>query len=136
MQAICGLLGWTGLHVSQTACAGDPPEGTPPQPGEVAVPLASLTAGRRAVVMVAGNPVEIRRTEAGVVARSLRCTHWGCVVRWKDEEGVYLCPCHEGRFDVEGAVLMGPPSAPLPSVAVRISGGHALVGAGRTPRPN
>jgi Rieske Fe-S protein len=134
LERICGFLGWAGLQISETACGPEAQESAP-RSGEVAVPLGSLKAGQRLTVIVAGNPVEVHRSATGVVARSLRCTHWGCVVRWRQEQRVYVCPCHEGRYDEDGAVLEGPPPAPLRTVAIRIAGGMVLVGA-PVPSPN
>ena len=42
-----------------------------------------------------------------------RCTHLGCTVNWKEDERVFLCPCHDASFDAEGAVIDGPPPRPL-----------------------
>lgn len=47
-------------------------------------------------------------------AVSLRCTHLGCLVRFNAAERTWDCPCHGSRFDVDGAVLEGPASRPLP----------------------
>ena len=41
------------------------------------------------------------------------CTHLSCRVTWKDEANIYLCPCHDGRFNKEGEVVAGPPPKPL-----------------------
>lgn len=38
-----------------------------------------------------------------------RCTHLACTVNWSAEANAYLCPCHDAAFDIEGAVLSGPP---------------------------
>jgi Rieske Fe-S protein len=34
-------------------------------------------------------------------------------VRWEEEEDVYVCPCHDGLFDIDGNVIAGPPPEPL-----------------------
>jgi Rieske Fe-S protein len=75
-----------------------------------------------------GRPVEVRRVGEEVVARSLICTHFACEVRWRPDEEVYACPCHDGRFGPDGRVLGGPPSRPLPEVPVRVAGGLVVLG--------
>lgn len=103
-------------------------EEEPLRPDQVALPLESLTEGRRVIVVVAGNPVELVRTGDTVTARLLRCTHVGCVVRWKADERAYVCPCHEGRYDESGTVLAGPPPLPLRTLPVAVSRGRVVVG--------
>jgi isorenieratene synthase len=63
-----------------------------------------------------GAPVFLRRTAAGVEARSGRCTHKGCPVRVASDG--FHCPCHGGRFDLDGAVVGGPPPRPLDALQV------------------
>jgi Rieske Fe-S protein len=48
------------------------------------------------------------------------CTHLGCRVRWSEDEQVFHCPCHDARFDKDGAVLSGPPPRPLDEVTIKI----------------
>jgi Rieske Fe-S protein len=42
-----------------------------------------------------------------------RCTHLGCTVNWDNADKVYLCPCHDAKFNEQGLVLAGPPPRPL-----------------------
>lgn len=52
-------------------------------------------------------------TETGDIvylAVSKKCTHEGCSVVFKN--GEWFCPCHAARFDLDGAVVSGPPPAP------------------------
>jgi len=39
------------------------------------------------------------------------CAHLGCPVRWLiiEGEGEFLCPCHGGIYDINGAHVAGPP---------------------------
>ena len=92
-----------------------------------AIPLASLPAGQRTVLPVHDNPVEFLRTEKGIRARSLKCTHLGCEVVWVGEDRRYHCTCHEGTFDDEGRVIAGPPPRPLKAFSVTVEGELALV---------
>ena len=41
------------------------------------------------------------------------CTHLSCSVIWLEETQVFECPCHAGRFDVNGQPISGPPKKPL-----------------------
>jgi succinate dehydrogenase / fumarate reductase, iron-sulfur subunit len=51
------------------------------------------------------------------------CTHLGCICYWDDSIRLFLCPCHGGGFDVTGAVVLGPPPAPLAQLDVRVEDG-------------
>ncbi len=65
----------------------------------------------------------VRIDEAEVVAFSQSCTHLSCAVVPKVAEGVFLCPCHEGYFDLRtGKNLAGPPPRPLPRITLDIAG--------------
>jgi Rieske Fe-S protein len=62
-----------------------------------------------------------------VKALSSTCTHLGCRVSWDAEAKQLKCPCHGGVYDRTGAVISGPPPAPLPSLSTRIDGDQVLV---------
>lgn len=65
-------------------------------------------------------------------ALSAKCTHEGCTVQYVPGESGIWCACHNGRFDLDGRVLSGPPPRPLESYsAVRQSDGTVLVQLGR-----
>ena len=65
----------------------------------------------------------IRRKENDeVIAISAGCTHLGCIVTWDENQQIFKCPCHDGRFDAEGNVLSGPPPAPLNRHPVKTEG--------------
>ena len=56
----------------------------------------------------------IRQTKQNeIIAISATCTHLGCNVLWKEDKKIFKCPCHNGRYDVDGKVISGPPPAPL-----------------------
>jgi cytochrome b6-f complex iron-sulfur subunit len=99
------------------------------KPTQALFALSDVPKAGRTKVLVAGRPVELQRTEQGVVARSLLCSHFGCTVAWHEERQAYLCPCHEGVYDATGAVVAGPPPKGLASVPVVVSGNDVIVGA-------
>lgn len=55
----------------------------------------------------------VRNADGQVVALSAMCTHLRCVLEWDGSRKVLDCPCHEGRFDLNGNVLGGPAPRPL-----------------------
>lgn len=121
-------LGAAGL-VSAAGCKGGESK-VPDQVGYpvLRIPLADLPPGGRHRVMQGKRPVELLREGHGVTALSLWCTHYGCVVNWKEDRQLYLCACHEGWFDAQGNVLQGPPTRPLKRVPARIEGDVVVVG--------
>lgn len=57
------------------------------------------------------------------VAFGQKCTHLGCPVYYRAADRKLHCPCHEGYFHPEdGRVLAGPPTRPLPSIALETRG--------------
>jgi len=90
--------------------------------GVASFPLSSLPEGAHVGVRVGEQPIELVRHGRTVEARSLWCTHMGCEVRWRAQEERYHCPCHGGIYDASGAVVSGPPPAPLRRLEVHIAG--------------
>jgi cytochrome b6-f complex iron-sulfur subunit len=52
-------------------------------------------------------------------ALSAKCTHEGCTVQYVAGESIIWCACHNGRFDIDGRVLSGPPPKALAEYAVQ-----------------
>lgn len=65
--------------------------------------------------------VFVDREADGFRALSATCSHLGCRVRWDVGTTQFHCPCHGGVYDREGAVVSGPPPAPLARLAVRVN---------------
>ena len=68
-------------------------------------------------------------TENGTdfVALSNICTHLGCRVRWVEEQDGFFCPCHNAIFGPDGAVLQGPPPAPLNRFETKLEDGQIFI---------
>ncbi len=60
-------------------------------------------------------------------AFSAICTHLTCTVLYESDTGTILCPCHNGRFDLSGNVVSGPPPSPLESFSIEISGDDIVI---------
>jgi Rieske Fe-S protein len=68
---------------------------------------------------------KVKETE--VIAISAGCTHLGCIVTWDEDQNIFKCPCHDGRYDSEGRVISGPPPAPLKRHQAKIEDGKILL---------
>lgn len=59
-----------------------------------------------------------QQADLGLVAFSAVCSHKACNVAWDADESLFACPCHAGRFALDGAPAGGPPSEPLRGIAL------------------
>ncbi len=72
--------------------------------------------------------VYIKRTQGDeIVAISAGCTHLGCIVSWDEQQNLFKCPCHDGRFDADGNVISGPPPAALKRHPAKVKDGKILL---------
>jgi cytochrome b6-f complex iron-sulfur subunit len=62
--------------------------------------------------------VIINRPRKGFISFSRVCTHLGCLVRFDERTLQIVCPCHGGRFNLEGNVLGGPAPKPLKRIHI------------------
>jgi len=69
----------------------------------------------------------VNTAEGQLRAFSAVCTHLTCTVNYEADTGTLFCPCHNGRFDLAGNVVSGPPPRPLESFAVEVSGNEIYV---------
>jgi cytochrome b6-f complex iron-sulfur subunit len=69
------------------------------------------------IVPVSGQRVIVLQAKDQLCAFSAKCTHEACTVTYLPGQSVIWCPCHDGRFDLNGRVLSGPPPKPLPKYA-------------------
>jgi len=84
---------------------------------------AVLGEGSR-IGLAFGDATVVISYKGGLRAFSAICTHLGCIVQWKKDEGVFLCPCHAGKFDPDGNVISGPPPKPLSQYQVKVEGNN------------
>lgn len=69
----------------------------------------------------------ILTAEGELRAFSAICTHLTCTVRYESDTATILCPCHNGRYDLAGNVISGPPPRPLQAYNVEIVGSEIYV---------
>lgn len=91
--------------------------------------VVDFPVGQGKVVPINDKPAIVVNTpQGGLKAFSAICTHLGCIVEWDASREIIHCPCHDGRFNpINGAVISGPPPAPLPELALTVEGDAVYV---------
>jgi cytochrome b6-f complex iron-sulfur subunit len=91
---------------------------------------AKLEANKFVIVPVSGQRVIVCQAEDQLLAFSAKCTHEGCTVTFRPAQSSIWCPCHDGRFDLTGRVVSGPPPQALAKfIAQRQPDGSIVVSA-------
>ena len=60
-------------------------------------------------------------------AFSAICTHLDCTVQYDKEASIIWCACHNGKYDLNGQVISGPPPRPLDPYRVNVQGDDVVV---------
>jgi thiosulfate dehydrogenase [quinone] large subunit len=112
-------------HKHQTAGSAGPTNGSAQQASGTAIgPVSSVPVGeaRQFTDPASEEPAWLVRPSSNQVAAfSAICTHAGCAVGFDPSSQEFICPCHGGRYSARtGAVIAGPPPAPLRSIPARI----------------
>jgi cytochrome b6-f complex iron-sulfur subunit len=106
----------------------------PPKQGEVEV--SSVKAGKLSeiekdsgqIVKFGTKPVILIRTaEGNLRAYSATCTHLDCTVQFRKDFGMIWCACHNGKYDLNGRNVSGPPPRPLDEYRVVIQGDDVFI---------
>lgn len=101
----------------------------PPVQGEVEVtsvkvgPLSGIEKNSGQIVRFGNKPVLLLRNAGGELrAFSATCTHLDCTVQYRKDLEMIWCACHNGRYDLKGRNIAGPPPRPLEEYRVVIQG--------------
>ncbi len=80
------------------------------------------------IVRFGSKPVLLIRTADGSLkAFSATCTHLDCTVQYRSDLGVIWCACHNGKYDLTGRNIDGPPPRPLDEFRVLLKGNEVYV---------
>lgn len=77
------------------------------------IPESEIKEGSSFIGLSGFGPTIVIRRDGKLRALSAVCTHLGCLVKWVPTEDIFFCPCHSGKFDVNGVNISGPPPSPL-----------------------
>ncbi len=90
--------------------------------------LADIAKGTGQIVKFGTKPVILIRTDDGsLTALSATCTHLDCTVQYRKDLGVIWCACHNGKYDLNGRNISGPPPRPLDVYRVVVQAGEVYV---------
>lgn len=106
-----------------------PPRGTEASVSSVVAAKVGELATNTAKIFRFGNrPGLLVKTPQGELrAFSAVCTHLHCTVRYDQDDSLIWCACHNGKFDLNGQVISGPPPRPLDAYHVNVSGEQIVV---------
>lgn len=105
----------------------------PPKQREVEV--SSVSAGKIEdlkkenfkIIRFGNEPVIVIPTDDKFIALSARCTHLDCTVQFAKDKNVIWCACHNGKYDLTGRNISGPPPRPLTQYKTIINGDELMV---------
>jgi Rieske Fe-S protein len=118
-----GILGWLGSILYPIARYL-----IPPPAGEAKVssmkagmitdtwekPFKIIQLGREPVILFKDHQDNYRALEG-------TCTHLSCIVQYRAEDNIVWCACHNGKFDLSGKVISGPPPDALQIYDVNVT---------------
>src|SRR5579859_2015322 len=90
--------------------------------GQIA--LSAIPASGFTQVQLSSGTAWVGNDNSSLEALNARCTHEGCTIDWRPDQGSFVCPCHGGQFDRQGAVLLGPPQQSLQKLVCRVNGAN------------
>jgi len=107
---------------------------TPPKGDDIdiskvtAAKVGDLLPNSAKIFRFGNKPAILINTAKGILkAFTAVCTHLNCTVQYSPEAGHIWCACHNGRFDLNGKVISGPPPRPLEEYNVNVAGEDIIV---------
>ncbi len=89
----------------------------------LACKLSEIEKEQFKIIRFGNKPVILIRTaEDKLVAFSAVCTHLDCTVQYRKDMGTMWCACHNGKYDLTGRNISGPPPRPLDPFVVTLKG--------------
>jgi len=106
-----------------------PPKGTEASVSSVVAAKAGELAANAAKIFRFGNRpgILINTPQSELKAFSAVCTHLNCTVQYDSSDSIIWCACHNGKYDLNGQVISGPPPRPLEAFQVNVRGDDIIV---------
>ena len=93
-----------------------------------AAKISEMTNDSARIFRFGDSPAMLVKTPEGELkAFTAICTHLDCTVQYVKGKRHILCACHNGKYDLNGQVLSGPPPRPLEEFRVFEEGEDIIV---------
>jgi len=124
-----GLLAWLAAVLYPLFSYLKPPKQAEAEVSSVKVgKIKDIEMDSGTIVRFGNRPVILVRTSNGEFrAFSATCTHLDCTVQYRKDMGMIWCACHNGRYDLNGRNVAGPPPRPLDEYRVLVQGDEVSV---------
>ena len=106
-----------------------PPKGSEASVSSVvAAKVGDLKSNAAKIFRFGNKPGILINTPKGEMkAFSAVCTHLNCTVQYDTSDSIIWCACHNGKYDLNGQVISGPPPRPLEPYQVNLRGDDIIV---------
>ncbi len=69
----------------------------------------------------------VKRADTDLTVFSPICPHLGCRYAWNSNQRLFICPCHNSVFTIDGKVVSGPSPRALDTLPIKIQHGELYV---------
>jgi cytochrome b6-f complex iron-sulfur subunit len=123
------LLGWLASILYPLFAYLKPPEAGGVEVNSVKVgKIEDIPKDSGFVFRFGEQPAILIRTASGDLrAFSAVCTHLQCTVQYRKDMGLIWCACHNGKYDLNGRNISGPPPRPLEAYKLLVQGDEIIV---------
>lgn len=117
-----GFFGWLAAVLYPIYSYLKPPKAPEVDVSNLSVAKVSEISDNSSKMFKMGNKpgILIKTADGQFRAFSAVCTHLDCTVQYKTDEKLIWCACHNGRYDLSGKNISGPPPAPLTPFKVTV----------------
>lgn len=94
----------------------------------IAAKTAELSPDSAKIFRFGETPAILIKTPDGQMKSfSAVCTHLSCTIQYVPGKNHFLCACHNGKYDLNGNVISGPPPRSLEVYKVHVEGENIIV---------
>ena len=108
-------MGWIGAILYPLYSYLIPPKSPDVDVSNISIGKASeIESNSSKMFKISNKPgILIKTKEGELKAFSATCTHLDCTVQFNKDENLIWCACHNGKYDLNGTNISGPPPKPL-----------------------